>query len=95
MIVAGIETPHCKLKTGDRAALLFFYKNYWVISDKCIFDATISRSRVLCVAQGGRTWQPFVRSKNGSENFRQARIYNFYVKCVVFARNRKFAKLTQ
>ena len=46
-------------------------------------------------SQGGRTWQPFVGSKNGNENFRQARIYNFRVKCVVFARNRKFAKLTQ
>ena len=45
--------------------------------------------------EGGRTWQPFVGSKNGNENFRQARIYNFCVKCVVFARNRKFAKLTQ
>ena len=45
--------------------------------------------------QGGKTWQPFVGSKNGNENFRQARIYNFRVKCVVFARNRKFAKLTQ
>ena len=43
----------------------------------------------------GRTWQPFVGSKNGNENFRQARIYNFCVNCVVFARNRKFAKLTQ
>ena len=46
-------------------------------------------------SQGGRSWQPFVGSKNGNENFRQARIYNFRVKCVVFARNRKFAKLTQ
>ena len=45
--------------------------------------------------QGGSTWQPFVRSKNGNENFRQARINNFCVKCVVFARNRKFAKLPQ
>ena len=45
--------------------------------------------------QGGRTWQPFVGSKNGKENFRQARSYNFRVKCVVFARNHKFAKLTQ
>ena len=45
--------------------------------------------------QGGRTWQPFVGRKNGNENFRQARIYNFCVKCVVFARNRKFAKSTQ
>ena len=44
--------------------------------------------------QGGRTWQPFVGSKNGDEDFRQARIYNFRVECVVFARNRKFAKLT-
>ena len=45
--------------------------------------------------QGGRTWQTFVGSKNGNENFCQARIYNFCVKCVIFARNRKFAKLTQ
>ena len=45
--------------------------------------------------QGGRTWQPFVRSKNGHETFRQARTYNFRNKCVVFARNRKFANLTQ
>ena len=43
--------------------------------------------------QGGRTWQPFVGSKNGDENFRQTRIYNFRVKCVVFARKRKFANL--
>ena len=49
MVVAGIETPHCKLKTGDRTVLLF-YENYWVICDKCIFDATISRSCVLCGA---------------------------------------------
>ena len=34
-------------------------------------------------------------AKNGNENFCQARIYNFRVKCVVFARNRIFAKLTQ
>ena len=37
----------------------------------------------------------FRRGKNGHENFRQARIYNFRDKCVVFARNRKFANLTQ
>ena len=49
---------------------------------------------LLC-SQGGRTWQPFVGGKNGHENFRQARIYIFCNKCVVFARNRKFAKLTQ
>ena len=45
--------------------------------------------------QGGRTWQPFVGGKNVHENFRQTRSYNFRAKCVVFARNRKFAKLTQ
>ena len=27
--------------------------------------------------QGGRTWQPFVGGKNGHENIRQARIYNY------------------
>ena len=45
--------------------------------------------------QGGRTWQPFVGSKNGNENFRQVRIFNVRVKCVVVARNCKFAKSTQ
>ena len=45
--------------------------------------------------QGGRTWQPFVGGKNGNENFRQARIYSFRDKCVVFARNCKFSNLTQ
>ena len=49
----------------------------------------------LGIYQGGRTWQPFVGGKNGHENFRQARIYNFRDKCVAFARNRKFANLTQ
>ena len=53
------------------------------------------RSLRIISAQGGRTWQPFVGSKIGNENFRQARIYNFRVKCVVFARNCKFANLTQ
>ena len=57
------------------------FTNYW----RCVYN----------LRQGGRTWQPFVGSKNGNANFRQARIYNFRVKCVVFARNRKFAKLTQ
>ena len=45
--------------------------------------------------QGGRTWQPLVGGKNGHENFRQARFYNFRDKCVIFARNHKFANLTQ
>ena len=45
--------------------------------------------------QGGRTWQPFVRGKSGHDNFRQARIHDFRDKCVVFARNRKFANLIQ
>ena len=47
------------------------------------------------LSQGGRTWQPFVGSKNGNENIRQVRVYNFRVKCVSVAHNRKFAKLTQ
>ena len=62
-------------------------------------DFTLENEKMLTlcyvVQQGGRTWQPFVGSKNGNENFHQERIYNFRVKCVVFARNRKFAKLTR
>ena len=45
--------------------------------------------------QGGRTWLAFGGGKNGHETFRQARIYNFRDKCVVFARNLKFSNLTQ
>ena len=45
--------------------------------------------------QGGRTWQAFGGGKNGHETFRQARIYSFRDKCVVFARNLKFSNLTQ
>ena len=58
------------------------------------FEDTDMEKKYIFV-QGGRTWQPFVGSKNGKENFCQARIYNFRDKCVVFARNRKFANLTQ
>ena len=44
--------------------------------------------------QGGRTWQPFVGSKMALKIFVK-RVFKIYrVKCVVFARNRKFAKLT-
>ena len=45
--------------------------------------------------QGGRTWWPFVGGKNGHENFRQMRIYNFCDKCVIFAQNRKIANSAQ
>ena len=45
--------------------------------------------------QGGRTWQAFGGGKNGHKTFRQAHIYNFRDKCVVFARNLKFLNLTQ
>ena len=54
------------------------------------------RMRTKCsLSQGGRTWQAFGGGKNGHETFRQARIYNFRDKCVVFARNLKFSNLTQ
>ena len=60
-----------------------------------VFNRTQIISNQLPLHQGCRTWQLFVGSKNGNENFRQVRIYNFRIKCVVFAGNRKFAKLTQ
>ena len=52
-------------------------------------------SASITYRQGGRTWQAFGGGKNGHETFRQARIYNFRDKCVVFARNLKFSNLTQ
>ena len=47
--------------------------------------------------QVAREWQNLAafQGKKGHENVRQASIYNFRDKCVVFAHNRKFAKLTQ
>ena len=60
--------------------------------------ATIGQLRTslnISGVQGGRTWQAFGGGKNGHETFRQARIYNFRDKCVVFARNLKFSNLTQ
>ena len=56
--------------------------------------AMASNDHDIC-DQGGRTWQAFGGGKNGQETFRQARIYNFRDKCVVFARNLKFSNLTQ
>ena len=50
---------------------------------------------VKYTVQGGRTWQAFGGGKNGHETFRQARIYNFSDKCVVFARSLKHSNLTQ
>ena len=46
----------------------------------------------------GAGWQnlaAFRREQKWQGNFRQARIYKFRVKCVVLARKRKFAKVTQ
>ena len=45
--------------------------------------------------QGSRSWQPFIEGKKGHEKLRKARIYYFCDKCIVFARNCKFAHLTQ
>ena len=69
----------------------FHYLHIWYLWFR-IQNQVLSKCTLF---QGGRTWQPFVGGKNGQANFRQARIYNFWVKCVVFARNHKFAKLTQ
>ena len=68
---------------------------WWESSGTVDVLYTVSPPRWIEVYQGGRTWQPFVGGKNGYENFRQEHIYNFCDKCVVFARNRKFANLTQ
>ena len=45
--------------------------------------------------QGGRSWQPFGKGKNGHKNFHQASIYYFCVKCVFFVRKCKLANLIQ
>ena len=43
------------------------------------------------LVQGGRSWQPFSEGKNAHKSFRLAYICYFRDKCVVFARNCKFA----
>ena len=62
----------------------------WVLITTFLNDITL-----CAIDQGGRTWQAFGGGKSGHETFRQARIYNFRDKCVVFARNLKFSNLTQ
>ena len=47
--------------------------------------------RCMTLYQGGRCWQHFGEGKNDHKNFSQARVYYFCDKCVVFARNCKFA----
>ena len=54
-----------------------------------------SPQNTCCSLAGWQNLAAFVGSKNANENFCQVRIYNFRVKCVVFARNRKFANLIQ
>ena len=68
---------------------------FWTVKMKRNFFTLNISWQCSFAWQGGRTWQPFVGSKNGNENFRQARIYNFRVKCVAFVHNRKFAYLNQ
>ena len=67
------------------------------IHKNCVLEyiCCSSPSHAMASAQGGRTWQAFGGGKNGHESFRQARIYNFRDKFVVFARNLKFSNLTQ
>ena len=65
------------------------------ILNRCLCSHCGQCLLVSTSVQGGRTWQAFVDGKNSHENFCQARINNFCDKCVVFARNRKFAKLAQ
>ena len=50
---------------------------------------------IMVTMTGWQNLAAFRQGQNGQVNFRQARIYNFRDKCVVFARNRKFANLTQ
>ena len=64
-------------------------------SNQTVYEAWKKVMKKCMYVQGGKTWQPFVGSKNGNENFRQAPIYNFRVKCVVFAHNCKFANIIQ
>ena len=47
------------------------------------------------LTQGGRSWKPFGEGKNAHKNFSQPHICYFRNKCVIFARNCKFANLIQ
>ena len=70
-------------------------------------DIQVLSACVLCLnchfcgicgnSQGGRSWQPFGKGKNGHKKFSSGVSCNCYFcdKCVVFARNCKFANLIQ
>ena len=76
---------------------MMFYEERRSSCDECHSElkTTTTRENNCTLTQGGRTWQAFGGGKNGHETFRQARIYNFRDKCVVFAHNLKFSNLTQ
>ena len=75
----------------------FYLKSKKKCASPTIWTLKIYNKKKLCrpFQQGGRSWQPFGEGKNGQKNFRQSSIYFFCDKCIVFARNYKFANLTQ
>ena len=65
------------------------------VGDLVIILILTNFEKKLPSEQGGRSWQPFGEGKNGHQSFRQPRICYFRDKCIVFARNCKFANLIQ
>ena len=68
----------------------------WIFGFLRILEASTSQHwnsiiRIMAERQGGRSWQPFVEGKIAHKNFCQARICYFRDRCVVLARNCKFA----
>ena len=55
---------------------------------RCCVSLSRKINEYMCM-QGGRSWHPFGEGKNDHKNVRQACIYFFRDKCVVYARNYK------
>ena len=58
-------------------------------------SSTVPSSRSDGIGEKMKIYLTTKQGQNGHETFRQARIYNFRDKCVVFAHNIKFSNLTQ
>ena len=105
MLISGFPDPLSSIPDKLPPKLLVFRGSYVhggdVLRTGKMEDLTKSSfpiSKVFKVGYNRSGWQnlaAFRQEQKGNENFRQARIYNFCVKCVFFARNHIFAKLTQ
>ena len=89
------ERWHCYNPSTTTPIFSLNIETFWWIWDSKDSLVIGSWLWLLIIRQGGRSWQPFGEEKNGQKSFRQAGIFYFCDKCVVFARNGKFGNSIQ